>query len=71
MLKGLQEDCRDCPVGSANAANHIRKLVTVNTPHLGTPVADSRSVLQTMPEYSAVLELLDDLENQHNLEERT
>lgn len=70
MLRGLREECRDCPVGSANAANHIRKLVTVNTPHLGTPVADSRSVLQTMPEYSAVLELLDDLENQHNLEER-
>ncbi|MCF0216119.1 MAG: hypothetical protein HUK21_06560 [Fibrobacteraceae bacterium] len=71
MLRGLREECRDCPVGSANAANHIRKLVTVNTPHLGTPVADSRSVLQTMPDYTAVLELLEDLENQHNLEEET
>ena len=71
MLRGLREECRDCPVGSANAANHIRKLVTVNTPHLGTPVADSRSVLQTMPDYTAVLELLEDLENQHNLEEKT
>lgn len=71
MLRGLREDCTDCPIGSANAANHIRKLVTVNTPHFGTPVADSRIVLQTMPEYSAVLELLDDLEDQHNLEEKT
>ena len=71
MLRGLREECSDCPVGSANAANHIRKLVTVNTPHLGTPVADSRSVLQTMPDYTAVLELLEDLENQHDLEEKT
>lgn len=71
MLRGLQAACEECPVGPANAANHIRKLVTVNTPHLGTPVADTKSVLQTMPEYSAVLELLDDLENQHNLEEET
>ena len=71
MLRGLREECRDCPVGSANAANHIRKLVTVNTPHLGTPVADTKSVLQTMPEYSAVLELLDELDEQHDLEENT
>lgn len=71
MLRGLQVNCKNCPNGSSNAANHIRKLVTVNTPHLGTPVADTRSVLQTMPEYSAVLELLDDLEKQHDLEEKT
>ncbi len=71
MLRGLQNDCKDCHVGNANAANHIRKLVTVNTPHLGTPVADTRSVLQSMPKYSAILDLLADLENQHNLEEST
>lgn len=71
MLRGLQTECSDCPVGSANAANHIRKLVTVNTPHLGTPIADTKSALQSMPEYSSVLELLEDLENQHRLEEST
>lgn len=71
MLRGLQTNCPNCPIGTANAANHIRKLVTVNTPHLGTPLADTKNSLQTMPEYSAVLELLDNLENQHNLEETT
>ena len=71
MLRGLRVDCPDCPVGAANAANHIRKLVTVNTPHLGTPIADTKSALREMPEYSSVLELLDNLENQHELEEST
>lgn len=71
MLRGLQTNCPNCPVGVANAANHIRKLVTVNTPHLGTPIADSKSDLQTMHEYSSVLELLDNLENQYNLEQNT
>ena len=71
MLRGLRTDCRNCPVGNSNAANHIRKLVTVNTPHLGTPIADTRSTLQSMPEYSSVLKLLEDIENQHNLEENT
>ncbi len=69
MLRGLQTDCPNCPSGAANAANHIRKLVTVNTPHLGTPIADTKSALREMPEYSSVLELLEDLENQHRLEE--
>lgn len=71
MLRGMQANCKTCSTGSANAANHIRKLVTVNTPHLGTPIADTKSVLQTMPEYSAILELLENIENQHNLEEKT
>jgi len=71
MLRGLQTECKECPEGNANAANHIRKLVTVNTPHLGTPIADTRSTLQSMPEYSSVLTLLENLENQHNIETKT
>lgn len=69
MLRGLNEHPENYPVGAANAANHIRKLVTVNTPHLGTPIADSREILETMPEYSSIATLLGDIENQHELEE--
>lgn len=68
MLRGLNEHPENYPTGTANAANHIRKLVSVNTPHLGTPIADSREDLSAMPEYSSIATLLDDIENQHELE---
>ncbi|MDR0517791.1 MAG: putative lipase, partial [Fibromonadaceae bacterium] len=40
MLRGLRDDPGDITEeGTANAANHINRVITVNTPHLGSALA--------------------------------
>ncbi|MDR0516458.1 MAG: putative lipase, partial [Fibromonadaceae bacterium] len=39
MLRGLRKDAENFPQGTANAANHINRVITVNTPHLGSALA--------------------------------
>ena len=67
MLRGLKT-IADKNLDAKNAANHIRKLVTINTPHLGTPIANKKEDIENDGEYSALITLLSDLENQKNLE---
>lgn len=39
MLRGLRENSGAFPIGTANVANHIGRIVTVNTPHSGSLLA--------------------------------
>lgn len=60
MLRGLSQDAAYFPVGSANPANHIRRIVTVNTPHFGTSLAASGSEIPS--EYSGLAAIASDID---------
>ena len=57
-------------VGAANPANHIRKLVTVNTPHTGTPVTASLEYLENPSnvKYSSLARLAREAADQAKLD---
>lgn len=63
MLRALSSDA-----STANPANHIRKLVTVNTPHLGTPLTDPLDEIKKNTEYSSLVRIVEDTEDQLELE---
>ena len=58
MLRGLRAEGGD--TSCSNPANHIRKLVTVDTPHLGAATA-ARSSEDIRTEYPGLGKLIDDL----------
>lgn len=58
MLRGLQLNAGSFPVGSANAANHIGKLITLDTPHLGAATAALNS--SSIDQYYGLGKLIDD-----------
>jgi len=60
MLRGLQTAV-GFPSGSANAANHIHKIVTVDTPHFGSPMAGSAA--NAVAKYPGLSTLISDLDN--------
>lgn len=60
MLRGLGDDAASFPNGDANPANHIGKLVTIDTPHLGAATAADNST--AIRDYLGLGMLIDDLE---------
>lgn len=65
MLRGLRAE--KASMGSDNPANHIRRMITVDTPHLGAATAAESS--EDIKEYSGLGKIVDDLNNpkNHNL----
>jgi len=71
MLRGLQMDKAVFPSGTANAANHINKIVTVDSPHFGTALAGSIADAETdYPGLGVLMQDLDDVA-QGSLSDRT
>ena len=62
MLRGLRANAAHYPVGAANAANHIRKVVTVNTPHFGSELGDAKEKIAA--KYAPVSAFIGDIEAQ-------
>lgn len=63
MLRGLLANADAYPKGSANAANHIRKVVTVDTPHFGSELAVENSE-DIKDDFPGLKLLIDDLDAQ-------
>ena|GEM_PF-821680 len=59
MLRGLQGNAA-FPVGTLNAANHIHKIVTVNTPHFGSALASEPAEIENL--YPGLSTLISDLD---------
>jgi hypothetical protein len=71
MLRGLRENPGFYPVdGLKNAANHINRVVTVNTPHFGSSLAVD-NVEYIRAKYPGLALLIDDFDNpkKHSLVE--
>jgi len=63
MLRGLR-DTPDTKQGNENAANHINRVITVNTPHFGSALATDASNLSSIEEtFSGVAAIIRDIEN--------
>jgi len=64
MLRGLPED-----PSNANAANHINKIITVNTPHLGSALATPRGDDDALDNYKGLALIIDNIktEQKHEL----
>ena len=60
MLRGLRAD--KATAGPENPANHIGKLITVNTPHFGSELASTNSKQLVRTQYGLKL-LIDDLDS--------
>lgn len=60
MLRGLRAD--KASSGSENPANHIGKLITVNTPHFGSELASTDTESLNSTQYGLKL-LIDDLDS--------
>ena len=69
MLRGLRANSKLYPVGNKNAANHIRRVVTVNTPHFGSELADDYKTIQKS--YPAVAAFIKEVQDQKNMESKT
>lgn len=67
MLRGLRNDAGEFPTGTANAANHIGKLITVNTPHFGSEMA-TQETKDVEDSQSGLKLILDDLDAQNKKE---
>lgn len=68
MLRGLRANSRRYPSGMANPANHIRRVVTVNTPHFGSELADDyANIKKSKP---AVAEFIKEIQDQRNREKK-
>lgn len=61
MLRGLNQDKSVFPEGNANAANHINQIITVDTPHFGSPLAGDAETAER--DYPGLGRLLEDLDN--------
>ncbi len=77
MLRGLQTDAASFPSGLANPANHIGKVVTVDTPHFGSELAieNTESIASEFPGLKMIIDDLDAQTkgepNEHTLIEAT
>ncbi len=68
MLRGLRANSRRYPSGMANPANHIRRVVTVNTPHFGSELADDyANIKKSKP---AVAEFIKEIQDQRDREKK-
>lgn len=68
MLRGLRANSKHYPAGKANPANHIRRIVTVNTPHFGSELADDYSnIKKSKP---AVAAFIKEIQDQRNREKK-
>lgn len=63
MLRGLKVDAGSFPTGTANAANHIGKVITVDTPHFGSELAVANTN-DLSKDYSGLKLIEDDLDAQ-------
>lgn len=68
MLRGLRANSKLYPTGSKNAANHIRRVVTVNTPHFGSELADDYKTIQKS--YPAVAAFIKEIQEQKQAEDK-
>jgi hypothetical protein len=72
MLRGLQQDEGSFPQGTANAANHINRVITINTPHFGSVLAtDINNLASIEQEFYGVATVIRDIETpiEHTLVE--
>jgi hypothetical protein len=64
MLRGLRKEPYGLPAGNANAANHINRVITVNTPHFGSALAtDTNNLSSIEQEFPGVATIIRDIEN--------
>lgn len=68
MLRGLRANPKHYPTGKSNAANHIRRVVTVNTPHFGSELADDYANIQKSK--PAVAAFIKEIQDQRNREKK-
>lgn len=66
MLRGLRANSKRYPSGKGNPANHIRRVVTVNTPHFGSELADDYGNIQKSK--PAVAAFVKEIQNQKKRE---
>jgi len=73
MLRGLRgKDAGNFPQGTQNPANHINRVITVNTPHFGSALATQKENLEGIKqEYPGLFILINDIEDstEHTLVE--
>ena len=62
MFRGLNIDAGKYPTGTANAANHVRKVVTVDTPHFGSELATANPD-NISNEFSGLKKIVKDLDD--------
>jgi len=63
MLRGLRANPPDSKQGNENAANHINRVITVNTPHFGSALATKKEHLDSIKqEYPGLATLINDIE---------
>lgn len=62
MFRGLRADASEYPAGTANAANHVRKVITVDTPHFGSELA-TVDPNQISDEFSGLKKIVKDLDD--------
>ncbi|MFA6836648.1 MAG: hypothetical protein WCR04_09650 [Fibrobacteraceae bacterium] len=64
MLRGLRSAPSRYPKGLSNAANHIRRLVSVNTPHFGSELGDDyKNIQNSKPAVAAFIREIGDQKN--------
>jgi len=65
MLRGLRgKDAGSFPQGIKNPANHINRVITVNTPHFGSALATRKENLDSIKQkHSGLFTLINDIEN--------
>jgi pimeloyl-ACP methyl ester carboxylesterase len=64
MLRGLRRDSGYFLQGNENVANHINRVITVNTPHFGSALATRPENLGWIEQHlSGVVPLIEDLDN--------
>ena len=59
MLRGLKAE--NASTGSDNPANHIGRVITVDTPHLGAATAAENSKSESLAKYPGLGKIVDDL----------
>ncbi|MDR3000748.1 MAG: putative lipase, partial [Fibromonadaceae bacterium] len=67
MLRGLRENLSSFPQGYSNAANHINRIITVNTPHLGSALA-APTGSDVLKNYGGLALFIDNLESKQKHE---
>lgn len=71
MLRGLRANAKHYPSGKANPANHIRRVITVNTPHFGSELADDYvNIKKSKPAVAAFIKEIQDQKNREKKGER-
>ena len=62
MFRGLNTNAGNYPTGTANAANHIRKVITVDSPHFGSELA-TENPDNIKNDYSGLKKIVKDLDD--------